>query len=118
MQFMRQMSITCFGLALGLSMLLKSLAVPESLVELAFLSILMTATLSHFLPSGHVGNWGAPVGIVSIVGLSGVYMGLPERLSSIVTLILLCAILSFAGVVLVILANSFDSKGAIYKHES
>ena len=118
MRFLRQMSITCFGLALSVSLVLKSLAVPESLAELALLSVLITATLSHFLPSGHVGNWGAPVEIVSIAGLSGVYMGLPERLPSIVTLILFCAILSFAGVVLVILANSFDSKGAIYKYES
>ena len=118
MQFLRQISITCFGLALGLTLALKSLAVPESLAEFAFLSVLMTATLSHFLPPVYVGNWGAPVGVVSIAGLSGVYMSLPERLPSIVALILLCAILSFAGVVLVILANSFDSKGAIYKHES
>ena len=118
MRFLRQMSITCFGLALGLALVLKSLAVPENLAELAFLSVLITATLSHFLPSGHAGNWGAPVGIVSIAGLSAVYMGLPERFPSIVTLILVCAVLSFAGVVLVILANSFDSKGAIYKYES
>ena len=118
MQFLRQISITCFGLALGLSLALKFLAVPESLAEFAFLSVLMTATLSHFLPPEYVGNWGAPVGVVSIAGLSGVYMGVPERLSSIVTLILLCAILSFAGVVLVVLSNGFVPKGVIYKHES
>jgi len=118
MQFLSQMSITCFGLALGLSLTLKSLGAPENLAELAFLNILITVVLSHFLPSGHVGNWGAPVVIVTIAGLSGVYMGLPEKLPSMVTLILFCAILSFAEVVLVILANSFDSKGAIYKHES
>ena len=118
MRFLRQMSITCFGLALGLSLVLKSLAVPESLAELAFLSVLITAALSHFLPPEYAGNWGAPVGVISIAGLSGVYMGLPERLPSMVALILFCAILSFAGVVLVILANSFDSKGEIYKHES
>ena len=116
---LRQLSVGCFSMALILSLVSGFQGMQECLVVMAITIVLLSATLSHSLLPEHAEPWGSLVGMLIIVGFSGIYMGLYERTAQLVSLIVFCAIFSFTGMVLVTLAGRFSNiKGVSHKNEN
>lgn len=106
-------------MALILSLVSGFQGMQECLVVMAITIVLLSATLSHSLLPEHAEPWGSLVGMLIIVGFSGIYMGLYERTAQLVSLIVFCAIFSFTGMVLVTLAGRFSNiKGVSHKNEN
>ena len=110
----RNFSNMCFGLAFGCSLLMRSFAVQDDLVWLAVLSVVLAATLTHWMPV-------RSMGIMAISGLFMVYSMLDHNSLPVHILILLATIFLAAGVLLAIYADlpelSTITQGDVNNHE-